>query len=185
MTADDLADADLVIALPVLDYANSYGDVDPYDEDWTPAEIAVLEDWVGNRGGWLVLTNSGSRLWFSNITRELNEDWGSANALAQRFEVAWVNGPQPGTSVETQGQHDLVAGVDELWTAANNAVPFVAPSDATVFATMGGFSAGAVFPCGAGGVIVLADLGMLGDGAGPGDNQRFWENLAQWAKSPP
>ena len=71
------------------------------------------------------------------------------------------------------------------WTAADNAIPFVAPGDATVFATLGAFSAGAVFPCGSGGVIVLADVGMLGDSFTPGHNLRFWDNLAEWAKAPP
>jgi hypothetical protein len=87
--------------------------------------------------------------------------------------------------VAISGLHPLVADVEELWTAADNAVPFMAPPDARVLAAMGGRAAVAVFECGQGGVIVLADLGMLGDGEGPGDNWRFWRNLAEWAQAPP
>jgi len=185
LTDADLYGAQLVIALPVLDYPNEYGDQDVYDEEWEASEIAVLADYVDNRGGWLVLANSGSRLWFSNIPRERNEDWAAANPLSQQFGVTYVDGPISGTEALAVAGSSLVHGVDTLWVAPDNAVPFVVAGDATVLATVGGEPAAAVFNCGSGGVIVLADLGMLGDSLSGGDNRRFWENLAEWAKAPP
>lgn len=185
LTEADLYGAHLVIALPVLDYPNEYGDQDLYDEEWDASEIAVLTDYVDNRGGWLVLTNSGSRLWFSNIPREPNEDWEAANALAQQFGVSYVDGPIAGTEAVAVGQHDLMDDVSTLWLAPNNAVPLVLPSGAAVMATVDGQPVAAAFHCLTGGVIALADLGILGDSLATGDNRRFWENLAEWAKSPP
>ncbi|MBU1877884.1 MAG: M28 family peptidase, partial [Chloroflexi bacterium] len=40
VTASDLAGADLVVVLPVVDYPSPDGDITPYDEAWDPAEIA-------------------------------------------------------------------------------------------------------------------------------------------------
>jgi hypothetical protein len=185
LTADHLEGADLVIVLPVFDYPNEYGDQDLYDEQWRGTEISAIEDYVDNGGGWVVLTNSGHRLWFSNITRERNEDWGDMYPLSERFDVVYINGPMEGDLAQVVGTHDLVDGVETLWLAPGNSVPFSAPSGATVLATAGGWPAAAVFNCGSGGVIALSDLGMLGDGFGEGDNRRFWSNLAEFAKAPP
>jgi len=185
LTEGHLEGADLVIALPVLDYPNEDGDEDLYHEEWRQSEMAVLEDYVDNRGGWLVLANSGYRLWFSNITRERNEDWGLVNYLAQRFGVAYVDGPIEGSEAVAVGGHELMDGVETLWLAQDNAVPLVPPGDATLLATVDGRPAATAYNCGSGGVIALADIGILGDSSSEGDNRRFWENLAEWAKSPP
>ena len=133
-----------------------------------------------------MLTNSGHRLWFSNITRERNEDWGDMYTLSQRFDVVYVNGPMEGVAeAEVVSNHNLMAGVDSLWLAPDNSIPFVPPSNAITLATAGGWPAVAAFNCGSGGVIALSDLGILGDSFAEGDNRQFWANLAEFAKAPP
>jgi hypothetical protein len=185
LTAEHLEGADLVIVLPVLDYPNEYGDVNLYDEEWRGTEAAVVEDYVNTRGGWLVLANSGHRLWFSNATYEPNEDWGALYTLSHRFGVVFNNGPTEGTTARTTSGHNLMAGVETLWLAEDNFVPFVLPFNATVLARVDDWPVAAVFNCGAGGVIVLGDVGILGDSLADGDNRQFWRNLAEWAKAPP
>lgn len=184
LTDADLEGADLVIALPVLDYPNEYGDPDVYDERWRAGEITVLESYVEG-GGRLVLTNSGYRLWFNNSRWEFNEDWVDANALAERLGVSYVDGPMDGELALTVGEHPLIDGVDTLWLAIDNALPFDAPPSAEVIATLGGRPVAAVVGFGAGEALVLSDLGLLGDGSQEADNRRFWENLAEWARSDP
>src|SRR5512135_325987 len=47
LARSDLANVDLVVALPVMDYPSlDGGDVTLYDEAWNPAEIDALEDYV-------------------------------------------------------------------------------------------------------------------------------------------
>lgn len=173
--------------MPVLDYPNDDGDVDLYDEEWRGTELAVLEEWVDTGGGWLVVANSGHRLQFSNFPRERNEDWGSVNYLAQRFGLAYVDGPQPGDQAEVSSDvvGGLMTGVQTLWLAHDNAVPMMLPDDAVQIASWDGHSAVAVFRCGVGGVIALADIGILGDSFAEGDNRIFWQNLAEWVLEPP
>ena len=184
LTASDLEGADLVIVLPVLDYPNEYGDLNVYDEQWRSGEIAVLEDYVDG-GGRLVLTNSGYRLWFVNSTWEPNEDWRDVNALSQRFGVSYVDGPIEGDQARAAGQHALMQGVQTLWLADGNVIPFEPPPSAEVIATVDGRPAVAVFSHGSGEVLVLADVGLLGDGSIEADNRRFWDNLAEWAGTSP
>jgi len=184
VTETDVEGADLVIVLPVLDYPNPWGDENAYDERWRAGELDVLESYVDG-GGRLVLTNSGYRLWFVNSTWEPNEDWTDANAVAERFGVSYVDGPMEAELAVAAGGHALVAGVDTLWLARNNAVPFAPPPTAEVIATVDGRPAAAVVSRGSGEVLVLADLGVLGDGSPEADNRRFWENLAEWARTDP
>ena len=111
LTAADLEDTDLVIALPVHDYPSAEGDLSLYDESWTPNEIDLLEDWV-RAGGLLVLTNSAHRLKYVNYVYEENEDWNDANALAERFGVQYFSGwPRRFNRKTVNPAHPLVAGV--------------------------------------------------------------------------
>jgi hypothetical protein len=77
-------EAELVVVLPVVDYASPDGDVDLYDEAWGQEEVAAMEAYVAG-GGLLVLTNSAHRLKYSQWVLDPNEDWADANALAERF----------------------------------------------------------------------------------------------------
>jgi hypothetical protein len=181
VTSGDLEDADLVIVLPVVDYPHDLTDVAVYDEAWTPEEVDALESYVDG-GGFLIVTNSGHRLWFSNSTMEVNEDWSDVNDLATRFGVTYSEGTISGGIALAVGSGALVSGVERLWMATDNGVAFDVQNDAaTVLAAVEGDPAAVLIEVGDSGgqVLVLADLGILGDGRGEGDNPRFWLNLAQ------
>jgi hypothetical protein len=82
----DLKGAELVVALPVVDYPSPESEPTLYDESWTPEEIAALEAYVSD-GGLLVLTNSAHRLKLGGRAWEANEDWSDMNDLASLFGV--------------------------------------------------------------------------------------------------
>ncbi len=181
LRSEDLEDADLVIALPVVDYPHELTDLTLYDEAWTPGELDILELYVDG-GGLLIITNSGHRMRFSNSTNEVNEDWADVNDLAVRFGVTYRDGVVPGALAEVVGSGPLTAGVESLWLATDNGVPFdVDDGGATVLATVEDEPVMVLLEVGDSGgqVLVLSDLGILGDGRGEGDNPTFWLNLAQ------
>jgi hypothetical protein len=170
-----------VIALPVVDYPHELTDLTLYDEAWTPGELDILESYVDG-GGLLIITNSGHRMRFSNSTNEVNEDWADVNDLAVRFGVTYRDGVVPGALAEVVGSGPLTAGVESLWLATDNGVPFdVDDGGATVLATVEDEPVMVLLEVGDSGgqVLVLSDLGILGDGRGEGDNPTFWLNLAQ------
>jgi hypothetical protein len=181
VTAADLADADMVVVLPVHDYPSPAVDVSLYDEAWRSDEIDVLESYVRG-GGTMVLTNSANRLKYLNRAYEQNEDLQDQNALASRFGITYYPRTLDGTVAEPVGSHPLMAGVDQLELVADNAVRFSTSSGQPI-ARASGAAAIAVVPVDSGEVIVLADLGLLGArGDGPPVNLRFWQNLARRAR---
>lgn len=181
LTAADLADTDLVVALPVHDYPSPDGEVGLYDEAWTTAEIDALEAWVRG-GGTLVLTNSGHRLKYVNYVYEVNEDWRDVNDLAARFGVTFTSGGITGSTATVSTGHPLMTGVTGLQLANNNGVRYTT-EDGQDLAWAGSQRAVSVVPAGEGEVVVLADLGILGSDGGEPQNLQFWRNLAQYARS--
>lgn len=185
LTAADLEDTDLVIALPVHDYPSAEGDLSLYDESWTPNEIDLLEDWV-RAGGLLVLTNSAHRLKYVNYVYEDNEDWNDANALAERFGVQYSAGGLADSTAAVISGHPLVAGVTSLLLASNtttsNGVRFTA-AGSQALARSGAHPAVSLVAADSGEVLVLADLGILGAPGGEAPNLRFWQNLASYVRS--
>jgi len=180
VTPDDLAGADLVLALPVHDYPSPDSDPTPYDEAWTPAELDALESYVA-AGGLLVLTNTDRRLKYMNLAYDGNEDWPDVNALAGRFGVRYLAGVFPTTTATVTGSHPLVEDVSSLRIIDSNGHRFTAQSGETL-AVVGSSPAVAIVPYGAGEVVVLADLGMLGASEDPPANRQFWTNLAAYAR---
>jgi hypothetical protein len=184
-TAEDLEDADLVVALPVIDLPGQGGDMTLYDEAWTEEEIAILERYVAE-GGFLVLTNSENRLTLVNGRLDLNEDWRDVNALAERLGVHYQFGFLTEKMIWTVKQsHPLVERVSYVEQTPENGVPFKMEGG-LILARQGAHTAIGLLDYGdAGGqVLVLADVGMLGNGGlGTPDNLRFWQNLAQYARS--
>ena len=153
-----------------------------YEERWTDAEIAVLDGYVAG-GGFLVLTNSGSRLKYLAQRWEANEDWAAGNTIASRFGVAWLAGSLAGASATPHGSSPLISGVARLALAAGNGVPFAVQSG-QVLARAGSQPAVALLrPNAASGeVLVVADLGMLMTSADVSPvNLPFWRNLARYA----
>jgi hypothetical protein len=186
LTPADLEHTDLVVALPVVDYPSPDGDVSLYDEAWTPAEIDAFQAYVAG-GGLLVVTNSAHRLKYGNQGFETNEDWSDANALAERFGVAYEEDTLSGTQAQVTGDNPLVAGVRTLELGPGNGLPFEISTTAgsQVLAQMDGQPVVALLDSGnAGGqVLVLADVGILGSGWGEPHNLPFWQNLAEYARS--
>ncbi|MCG6948690.1 MAG: M28 family peptidase [Acidobacteria bacterium] len=180
LTAADLEDTDMVIALPVYDYPSSEGDLSLYDEAWTIAEVDLLEDWVRD-GGLLIITNSARRLKYVNYAYEDNEDWEDANLLAERFGVSFTVGHLglAQTTATITSNHELVAGIPDLQLADDNAVRFSAP-EFEMLARVGVHPVVALANAGAGEVLVLADLGILGAPGGQAPNLEFWRNLAEY-----
>jgi hypothetical protein len=181
VTADDLADADLVVALPVHDYPSPDGDVSLYDEAWTAAEIDALDDYVRD-GGLLVLTNTSRRLKYYNYAYDDNEDWSDQNDLGERFDVSYDESGGFGTAEAFAiASHPLMLGVDTLEMADDNAVRFSAPFGEEL-ARAEASSVVAVVDAGSGEVVVLADVGLLGTVGDEADNIAFWRNLARYAR---
>lgn len=181
LTAADLEDTDLVIALPVHDYPSTEGDLSLYDEAWTQAEIDAIEDWVRS-GGLLVLTNSAHRLKYVNYVCEANEDWSDVNALGERFGVSFTTGGLAGSTATASGNHPLMNGVSSLLLAEDNGVRFSA-AGAEVLASVAALPAVSLVAVGSGEVLVLADLGILGAPGGEAPNLQFWNNLAEYART--
>ena len=90
-TSDDLADADLVLVLPVIDYPTADSDLTLYDEEWCADDINLLVTYV-EQGGLLVLTNSANRLFFGQVA-DANEDWEKVNPLAAPFGIRYESVP--------------------------------------------------------------------------------------------
>lgn len=184
VTTGDLADTELVVALPVVDYPSLDTSLSLYDEAWTPEEVDALEGYVAD-GGLLVLTNSGHRLKYGARVEDANEDLSDANALASRFGLTYQGRTLDGTRATTEGQHPLVSGVTELFLLEDNSLRFdpIQDGDGVVLARVGDEPAVILLDHGqAGGqVLALADLGILASGwDGPG-NLPFWQNLARYA----
>jgi hypothetical protein len=180
VTAEDLLDADLVIALPVHDYPSPDGDVTVYDEEWTVAEIDVLEDYVVD-GGLLVVTNTAHRLKYINLAYDENEDWEDVNALADRFGIQFEAATLSTSVALAAGSHPLVQGTTLLRFVINNAHQFDIDGGEVLF-TVGSEPAAAITQVGAGEVVVLSDLSMLGANQDPPRNLLFWSNLARYAR---
>ena len=181
VVASDLADAAMVVALPVHDYPSEAGDVSRYDEAWSADEVATLEAYALD-GGLLVIVNTRNRLRFSNQVLEPNEDWPDANDLAGRFGVTFVDGTMASATATRNVSHPLMEGVPSLRVVVNNSVRFTL-AGGQVLARIGSEPVVALVNVGTRGgqVLVLGDLGLLGsDVSGPA-NLAFWRNLARYA----
>jgi hypothetical protein len=184
VTPADLADSDLVIALPVIDYPSPGGDLAVYDEMWNDEEIKALVTYVA-QGGLLVSTNSANRILFGQAF-DANEDWQDVNALSEHFGVLFEPGALSSSSAQIQREHPLMEGQSRLTMITNNGVPFTMQTGEVLAEAEGEPAIGLVDYGDAGGqVLVLADVGMLGfAGLVPPerDNLPFLRNLARYAR---
>jgi hypothetical protein len=182
VTPADLDGADLVVALPVADYASQGEGTALYDESWDPWGIAALEEYVAE-GGLLVLTNSGCRLKHYYAPFDSNEDWRDVNELATHFGISYREGRIYASVAQVEGGHSLMQGVLSLELFEENGIPFTL-AEGEVLAQANGEPVVALVDYGdAGGqVLVLADVGILGSKGEP-HNLTFWQNLAQYARS--
>lgn len=180
VTGADLADADLVIVLPVHDYPSPDADDTLYDESWTREEVDALDSYVAG-GGLLVLTNSEHRLKYAALAYDPNEDWPDVNEVAERFGVRFLPGLIGDSAAAPVATHPLVRDVTAIRLTAGNGHRFSFEVGEAI-AAAGNRTVMAVVPHGAGEVIVLADLGMLAAAEDPPANRRLWANLARYAR---
>jgi hypothetical protein len=179
-TPESLRGVDMAILLPVMDYPAEVIGPEAYDEDWTPAEVDALQDYVA-QGGLLIVPASRRQLGWSNALWDVNEDWADVNTVGERFGVTFAEGVLtapvgivPGTSP--------ALGVTSLEIAEGNGLPII-HSAGEVLARAGQAAAVVYIPYGAagGGVMALSDLGMLGSHSYEAPNVGFWRALARLA----
>lgn len=185
VTSADLANSELVVVLPIIDYPSPGGDLTVYDEAWSDNEIESLVAFV-ERGGLLVLTNSAKRILFG-WTFDANEDWQDVNALSEYFGVVFGEGTFSSSSAHTQREHPLMEHQSSLTLIANSGVPFTVQTGETLAESGGRPVVGLVDYGEAGGqVLVLADVGILGFASfvpPERDNLDFVRNLARYARA--
>jgi hypothetical protein len=184
VTSKDLANSELVVVLPAIDYPSSSGDLTLYDEAWSDNEIESLVTFV-EQGGLLVLTNSAHRILFGMVF-DANEDWQDVNALSEPFGVVFEGGTLSSSSARTQRAHPLMERQSSLTLIANNGVPFTMQTGETLAEVGGRPAVGLVDYGQAGGqVLILADVGILGFASfvpPERDNLDFLRNLARYAR---
>lgn len=185
VTAGDLADSELVVLLPGIDYPGPGGDLTLYDEAWSEQEIESLVTYV-ERGGLLVLTHSARRIGLGSIW-DTNEDWADINSLSERFGVVFAEGTLSASRAQTRRGHPLMEHQSSLALIEGNAVPFTMQTGETL-AEWHGYPVVALIDHGkAGGqVLVLADVGILsfaGFASPEGDNLPFLRDLARYART--
>jgi len=184
LTPEDIAEADLVLALPVVDYSTTEGDIDLYDKSWTDEEIDHLVDYV-EHGGLLVLANSANRLFFGQPA-DANEDWQEVNTLALRFGVNYEASPFSVPAALLTDDHPLTENLIGWRMVGDNGLPFNMQSGA-ILAQQGGQAALGLVDYGNGGgqVLVLSDIGSLdfyNRRQNERDNLVFIRNLARYAR---
>jgi hypothetical protein len=184
VTAEDLATADLVVVLPVIDYPGTGGDVTVYDEAWSDEEVEALLSYV-EQGGLLVLANSAHRI-LLGLVFDANEDWGDLNALSEPFGVVFEEGVLSSSGVQTEREHPLMDRQYGLTLMEGNGVRFTMETGEVLAEAGGAPVVGLVDYGEAGGqVLILADLATLGiAGLLPPDEYSlsFSRNLARYAR---
>ncbi len=159
-TSADLADVDLVVVLPVIDYPSVNGDLTLYDEQWRADEIELLVSYV-DQGGFLILTNSANRL-FRGRVAEPNEDWEDINALAGAFGISYGGEPFQTIRAFVTGDHAITEDLFELVMMADNGIPLTLQGGEVLAEAQGQTAVGLMDYGGAGGqVLALSDLGSL------------------------
>jgi hypothetical protein len=176
VTAENLAEADLVLALPVTDYASVDGDPTLYDEAWLAEEIALLVDYV-EQGGFLVLTDSAKSLFRGRVV-DVNEDWEDVNALAAPFGIRFAGEPLRTIRARVAGAHPITGDLFDLVMMPDNGLPLLTGGEALAEA-QGEVAIGLVDYGGAGGqVLALSDLGRSTCTTPGRANETIWSSCA-------
>mgnify|MGYP001119422949 CR=1 FL=1 len=177
VSAGDIDGADMVVVLPAYDYPVANNADPAYDTKWTSEEAAVLNEYA-EAGGNVLVVNSGNRLKFFNWVTEPNEDWADLNVLTNQWGVNFSNKAAEGSSlIVTPGS--VLEGVSAVNVNPDNAVGF-SLSSGEVLAGSRNNAHAAHIQAGAGEVIVLSDLSMLGDYGEGLFNPKLVQWLADW-----
>jgi hypothetical protein len=167
----------MVVVLPAYDYEIIDSSTATSDTDWKSSEATVLNDYV-EEGGKLLVVNSRNRLKFFNWVTEPNEDWAELNTLTSQWGVKFT-----GAAVEETTITAAPGGLFDSSTTVNiNAVNAVVFSVNTGEVLAGSRERAhiALVKVGAGEVIVLSDLSMLGDYSNGLFNPKLAQRLAGW-----
>ena len=180
-SAADLADADLVLALPVMDYpSGAYSTL--YDEQWLSDEIELLVSYV-EQGGFLILTNSAN-IFFHGRVIDVNEDWEDVNELAAPFGVRYGGVPFEAFRARVADTHPIPGDLFDLVMLSDNGFPLTLQEGIVLAEVKGEVAVGLVEVGDAGGqVLALSDLGLLGlviPNLGERDSIEFILNLARY-----
>ena len=173
----DLSVADLVVVLPAYDFPINDGPAAAYDTGWTSSEAAILNDYVAG-GGKLLVVNSAHRLKFFNLVTESNEDWADLNTITNQWGVNFTSFVVADTSVIVKPV-DLLKNLRSININPANAVVFTAESGDVLAESNNGAHI-AHLEIGAGAVIVLSDLSMLGNYGDGLFNPELVQALASW-----
>ncbi len=180
ITADDLADAKIVFALPPHDYPEAANGEDQYDVAWSDDEIALITEYV-NKGGVLVLINSANALDFAGRQAGVNEDWADLNALGAPFGITYVEDVITSKYANIDSGMALMEGITSVVLLKENGVPFEI-AQGEVLASVNGQPVIAMVEHGEGAVIAMADWGFFTTEYGESPrNLRFWKNLGAFA----
>lgn len=169
----DLAEFDLVVALPPYDFAAEEPSRMSDDVVWTEQEAEAVDAYAQS-GGTVLVMNSGHRLKLYSRLVETNEDWAELNTLVGQWGVQFIQ-TRPGVdSMPTNlNGDDFSVNLNQ-----ENAVFFTAPEESVRAGTTRS-AAIAELVIGEGRVIVLADLGMLGETYEGITNPQLMKNLLE------
>ncbi len=177
VAAQDISGADLVVVLPAYDYPIADVAAAAYDTGWTSDEAAVLNEYVEG-GGNLLVVNSGNRLKFFNWVAEANEDWSELNVLTNQWGVTFTKvGTEDNSLTVVPG--GILDGTSSVNVNPVNTVEF-SMNSGEVLAGSRNHAHIAQIQIGAGEVIVLSDLSMLGDYGNGLFNPELVQQLAAW-----
>jgi hypothetical protein len=137
----------------------------------------VLDEYVKN-GGKVLVVNSANRLKFYNRVLDENEDWPDLNTLTSRWGVNFTSIGADLGLLDTVDR-GLVEGIPIIKLTPENAVAFTVDSG-DVLAGENGRAYLAHLEIGAGEVVVISDLTMLGDYSDNLLNPQLVQNLAAW-----
>lgn len=183
-SAEDLADANLVLALPVIDYPSIDGDPLLYDEQWQADETDLLVRYV-EQGGFLILTASANRLFLGRVG-DPNEDWEDVNALAAPFGLNYGGVPFTTLMAFFTGTHALTGDLTSLVFTPENGLPLTMEDGVVLAEAMGELAAVLVnFGAEGGQVLALSDLGALdlyNRRPNEQNNLEFLRNLAHYVR---
>ena len=180
VTAAALAGAGLVVVPPVHDYPSPLSGAGPYDESFSPGEVAALAAYARD-GGFLVLANGVARLRYGTTPADENEDWPDLNEVGAGLGVAFEGRVLGGSQATVVASHPLVAGIGNLALTQGFGLA-VRPGTGRVLARSGPDAAAVLFSAGSRGeVLAIGDVGILG-GRDATPNLAFLRNLAGYAR---
>lgn len=174
VTANDLSGADLVVVLPVYDYALEDSS---YDTAWTASEAGVINTYAQN-GGRVLVVNSRNHLKLYNRVLEENEDWPDLNVLTNQWGVKF-NGVGSDSALLNAEGRGLLKGVSGINITPVNAVSFSIESG-NALAGVPRDAYMAQIEVGKGQVVILGDLSIFGEDDRGLINPVLVRNLAEW-----